>query len=115
MTAKLAAEEGAKVVLATRNENDLKTAVEDIRHRGGKAVSVVADVADPADVEKLAAIALRAFGRIDTWVNNAGVALYGRVMDLALADMRRQFDVLYWAWSTAAGRRSRTWPRTAAP
>ncbi|HEX9940610.1 MAG TPA: SDR family oxidoreductase [Thermoanaerobaculia bacterium] len=96
VTAKMAAEEGARVVLASRNENDLETAVEDIRHRGGEAVYVVADVADPGDVEKIADAAVRAFGRIDTWVNNAGVALYGPIMDLDLEDMRRQFDVLYW-------------------
>jgi NAD(P)-dependent dehydrogenase (short-subunit alcohol dehydrogenase family) len=96
VTAKRAAEEGAKVVLAARNESDLQTAVEDIRQQGGRAVYAVADVADPAQVENIAATALRSFGRIDTWINNAGVALYGRILDLALEDMRRQFDVLYW-------------------
>jgi NAD(P)-dependent dehydrogenase (short-subunit alcohol dehydrogenase family) len=96
VTAKMAAEEGARVVLASRNENDLKTAVEDIHHNGGEAVYVVADVADPRDVERIAETAIQAFGRIDTWVNNAGVALYGPIMDLDLEDMRRQFDVLYW-------------------
>ena len=96
VTAKMAAAEGAKVVLASRNENDLRTAVEDIHHHGGEAVHVVADVADPGDVERIAEAAIRAFGRIDTWVNNAGVALYGRILELDLEDMRRQFDVLYW-------------------
>jgi NAD(P)-dependent dehydrogenase (short-subunit alcohol dehydrogenase family) len=96
VTAKMAAEEGAKVVLASRNENDLRTAVEDIRQQGGQAVHAVADVADPEQVEKIAETALQSFGRIDTWVNNAGVALYGRSLDLSIEDMRRQFDVLYW-------------------
>jgi NAD(P)-dependent dehydrogenase (short-subunit alcohol dehydrogenase family) len=96
VTAKRAAEQGAKVVLASRNQNDLETAVEDIHQIGGEAAYVVADVADPADVEKIAEKAIQTFGRIDTWVNNAGVALYGRVLDLDLEDMRRQLDVLYW-------------------
>ncbi len=96
VTAKMAAEEGAQVVLAARNESDLRIIVEDIRQQGGRAVHAVADVADPEQVEGIAETALRSFGRIDTWINNAGVALYGRILDLPLEDMRRQFDVLYW-------------------
>jgi NAD(P)-dependent dehydrogenase (short-subunit alcohol dehydrogenase family) len=96
VTAKMAAERGAQVVLASRNESDLAAAVDEIRSAGGRAVHVVADVADPGDVEEIATTAFRSFGRIDTWVNNAGVALYGRLMDLSLEDMRRQLDVLYW-------------------
>ncbi len=96
VTAKMAAEEDAKVVLAARNESDLRTAVEDIRQQGGRAVYAVADVADPEQVEGIAETAIRSFGRIDTWVNNAGVALYGRILDLPLEDMRRQLNVLYW-------------------
>lgn len=96
VTAKLAAERGARVVLAARNERDLAAAVQEIRHASGRAVQQVADVADPEQVDAIARTAVREFGRIDTWVNNAGVALYGRAMDVPLADMRRQFDVLYW-------------------
>src|SRR5690348_13391380 len=96
VTAQRAAERGAQVVLAARNERDLANAVQEIRDAGGRAVYQVADVADPEQVEAIADAAVRAFGRIDTWVNNAGVGLYGRVMDVSLDDMRRQFDVLYW-------------------
>ncbi len=96
VTAKQAARRGASVVLSARNDADLRRAVEDIRREGGRAVSVVADVADPAQVELIAETATREFGRIDTWVNNAAVALYGRVTELPLEDMRRQMDVNYW-------------------
>jgi NAD(P)-dependent dehydrogenase (short-subunit alcohol dehydrogenase family) len=96
VTAKMAARRGACVVLAARNERDLAGAVEEIRGEGGRAAYVVVDVADPAQVEEIAAVALREFGRIDSWVNNAAVSMYGRIMDLALEDMRRQFDVVYW-------------------
>ncbi len=96
VTARLAARQGAKVVLAARNERDLERAVGDIRDAGGRAVHVIADVADPEQVERIAETALREFGRIDTWVNNAAVAVYGRIMDVELEDMRRQFDVIYW-------------------
>ena len=36
------------------------------------------------------------FGRIDTWVNNAAVSMYGRIMESPIDDMRRQMDVNYW-------------------
>jgi NAD(P)-dependent dehydrogenase (short-subunit alcohol dehydrogenase family) len=96
VTAKMAAEAGAKVVLAARNENDLRNAVDEIGLQGGTAAYIVADVADPRQVERIGEAALHYYGRVDTWVNNAGVALYGRVPDLSIEDMRRQFDVLYW-------------------
>src|SRR5687768_8846025 len=96
VTAKRAAEEGACVVLAARNERDLQHAVQQIRERGGRAIYVVADVADAVQVERIAEAALREFGRIDTWINNAAVSMYGRIMDIPLADARRQFDVNFW-------------------
>jgi NAD(P)-dependent dehydrogenase (short-subunit alcohol dehydrogenase family) len=96
VTARQAAAGGARVVLAARNGRDLEEAVEDIRRRGGRAIHVVADVADAAQVEAIAQAALREFGRIDTWVNNAAVSMYGRVMQVPIDDMRRQMDVNYW-------------------
>src|SRR5919109_776658 len=96
VTAKNAAHRGASVVLAARNENDLRAAVEQIRSEGGRAVWHVADVADHHQVEGIGAAALHEFGRIDTWVNNAAVAMYGRITEVSLNDMRRQFDVNYW-------------------
>jgi NAD(P)-dependent dehydrogenase (short-subunit alcohol dehydrogenase family) len=96
VTAKLAARHGARVVLSARNAQALQKAVHDIRGEGGRAISVPADVSEPSQVEELAEAARREFGGIDTWVNNAAVAIYGRVMEVALEDMRRQMDVNYW-------------------
>ncbi|MGQ0714775.1 MAG: SDR family oxidoreductase [Gemmatimonadaceae bacterium] len=96
VTAKRAAQQGASVVLAARNENDLRSAVDQIRAAGGRAIYRVADVSNPDQVGEIAAAAVSEFGRIDTWVNNAAVAMYGRLTELALADMRRQFEVNYW-------------------
>ncbi|PYR92026.1 MAG: short-chain dehydrogenase [Acidobacteria bacterium] len=96
VTAKHAAQRGARVVLAARNERDLHDATETIRRRGGRAVFAVADVADASQVEAIAAVAIREFGRIDTWVNNAAVSMYGRITELTIEDMRRQMDVTYW-------------------
>jgi len=96
VTAKAAAVRGARVLLASRNGRDLAHAVDAIRLAGGRAAFAVADVSDPAQVEAVADGAIAEFGRIDTWVNNAGVSMYGRITDLALEDMRRQMDVTFW-------------------
>jgi NAD(P)-dependent dehydrogenase (short-subunit alcohol dehydrogenase family) len=96
VTAKMAARRGASVVLAARNERDLARAVDAIRAEGGRAAYVICDVADREQVERLAERAVGEFGRIDTWVNNAAVSMYGRLQDVPLGDMRRQFDVNYW-------------------
>ena len=56
---------------------------------------MVADVAVAEDMQRVAERTAAEFGRIDTWINNAGVGLYGRIMDQSLDDLRRQFDVVY--------------------
>lgn len=96
VTAKRMAAAGASVVLAARNERDLQQIVEEIEARGGRASHVVADVSVRADVEEIAAAALRRYGRIDTWVNNASTSIYGRLDEVDLEDQRRLFDVNYW-------------------
>jgi short-subunit dehydrogenase len=63
---------------------------------GGRAVAVVADVANRNDVEKIADAAIASFGGFDTWVNNAAVAIYGRLDQVSIEDQRRLFDVDYW-------------------
>ena len=95
-TARLAAARGARVVLTSRNERDLRMATEDINIRGGRATHVVADVAIPTDVDRIADIAIREFGGFDTWVNNAGVSIYGKLIDVPMEDKKRLFDTNFW-------------------
>ena len=95
-TALLAARRGACVVLNSRDEADLQTAVERIESEGGRAVYSAGDVADRCAMERLAACATEEFGRIDTWINNAGVSSYGRIEDVPLDDARRIFETNYW-------------------
>jgi NAD(P)-dependent dehydrogenase (short-subunit alcohol dehydrogenase family) len=96
-TAKLAAARGARgVVLCARSEDGLGEAVEQIRAAGGRATSFVADVADAGAMDALADHARAAFGGFDTWVNNAGVSVYGPCLTVPLADMRRLFDTNVW-------------------
>ena len=96
VTAKMAARKGARVVLASRDETDLRTAADVIRTGGGQVEYVVADVGDLDDVRRIAERAEAAFGGIDTWVNNAGVSIYGRITEVTLEDARRLFETNYW-------------------
>jgi NAD(P)-dependent dehydrogenase (short-subunit alcohol dehydrogenase family) len=95
-TARRAAERGARVVLCSRNQSELEHTVDQIRQSGGAARSVVADVSNADEVQGLAAEAVEAFGALDTWVNNAGVSFFGRLMEVALEDMRQLFEVNFW-------------------
>jgi NADP-dependent 3-hydroxy acid dehydrogenase YdfG len=92
-TAEAAATAGAKVVLAARSETTLRAVAGRL---GGNAVAVGCDVTDRGQVERLASAALEQFGRIDTWVNNAGLGMYGRLEETDEADARRLFDVNFW-------------------
>ena len=95
-TAKMAASRGARVVLAARDEPDLRVAVDAIRGEGGEAILVVADVAVQGSVDEIAATAVREFGGFDSWVNNAGLSIYGPIEEVPVDDARRLFDVNYW-------------------
>ena len=95
-TAYLAAKEGARVVLSSRNETELNKIVAQIKASGGDAMAVVADVAKRADLERLAARAIEVHGGFDTWVNNAGLGIFGRLEEVSDEDHRRLFDVNFW-------------------
>ena len=95
-TARMAASRGARVLLTSRNEHDLRRVTQEICARGGRAAFVVADVADPEAVENVARTAEREFGGIDTWVNNAGVSIYGKLSEVPLADKRQLFETNFW-------------------
>ena len=95
-TARAAAEQGAALVVSARNEPALKLLVEELRAKGARADYVVADVGRPEDVRAIAAAAELRFGGFDTWVNDAGAALYGRLDDTPLEDQRQLFETNYW-------------------
>ena len=95
-TARMAAERGARVVLSSRNEHDLRRATEEITARGGRATYVVADVSDAGQVDRIADVAVREFGSLDTWVNNAGVSIYGKLTEVPLEDKKQLFETNFW-------------------
>jgi short-subunit dehydrogenase len=95
-TALMAAEQGAKLVLASRNGEALARIEHQIVNKGGEAIHVVADVASREDVERIARAAIDRFGTIDTWVNNAGIGTFGRIDQIPLEDHRRLFETNFW-------------------
>jgi short-subunit dehydrogenase len=95
-TAQAAAQRGARVVLAARSIDTLERICNDIEAAGGEAMAVEVDVGSREDVERLAQTVIDRFGRIDTWINNAGVAIYGRLDQVSEADSRRLFDTNFW-------------------
>lgn len=96
VTARMAALQGAKLVLAARNEDALRQLVEEIRSKGNQAIYVVADVGQEEDVNRIVKAAIAEFGGFDTWVNNAGVSIFGSCEDVSIPDMKRMFDTNFW-------------------
>jgi len=95
-TARMAAERGARLVLAARNGEALETIAGDLRALGAEVIYVVADVGREEEVRAVARKAIEHFGGFDTWVNNAGVSIYGPIEEVPVEDARRLFDVNYW-------------------
>lgn len=97
VTARVAASKGAKVVVAARNADALKQLVEELKREGHQAVWVRADVGREEDVNRIAETAIREFGTFDTWVNNAGLSIFGEAMEVSIEDMKRAFDTNFWS------------------
>lgn len=95
-TARMAAKKGAKLVLIARNENALRELADEIKSNGGQAIYFAADVADETALREAADKATAEFGGFDTWVNNAGGSVYGRIMDVPTEDLRRLFETNLW-------------------
>ncbi|MHB0775953.1 SDR family oxidoreductase [Halomonas sp. WWR20] len=95
-TARMAAQSGARLVLAARDENSLRQLVDEIHQTGGEAVYVVADVGKQLQVSDIASTAIEYFGGFDTWINNAGVSIFGPMLDVAPEDHQRLFETNFW-------------------
>src|SRR5215204_3244558 len=95
-TARMAAEHGAQLMLIARNEDALRRLADEINGSGGRAIYHAADVADEGSLRAAAEKTISEFGRIDTWVNNAGGSIYGRIMDVSVDDLRRVFETNVW-------------------
>jgi short-subunit dehydrogenase len=69
---------GATVVVTSRREQVLRALAAECEKLGGPALAIVADVTDEQAIQDLARRVAETFGRIDVWINNAAVTLFGR-------------------------------------
>jgi NADP-dependent 3-hydroxy acid dehydrogenase YdfG len=90
------AQAGAKLVVAGRRADRLSELVKELENKGAQALAVKTDVAEQTQVEALIEQALKKFGRIDTLVNNAGVAIAARFDEQSLKDFKRVMDINFW-------------------
>jgi short-subunit dehydrogenase len=96
VTARIAAKRGVRLVLSARNEEVLRRLTDETNAAGGEATFVVCDVGELSEVRNIANVAIERFGGFDTWVNNAGVSIYGRILDQSMEDHHRLFQTNYW-------------------
>jgi 3-oxoacyl-[acyl-carrier protein] reductase len=89
----LARDGAAVVVNYATSQVGADRVVAEITERGGKAVAVQANVAQPADIQRLFAETQRVFGRLDILVNNAGVYEFLRLEDVTPEHFHKQFDL----------------------
>lgn len=92
-TARMAVQRGARVVLAARSEDALTKLAAEF---GPRAVSVVADVGRREDVQAIADKAVATFGGFDTWVNVAGLTVYGPLREISQEDHERLIRTNFW-------------------
>ena len=87
-------EAGASVVVNYASDKaGADRVVAEITRKGGKAVAVQGDVSKAADVRRMFAEAVRAFGRLDVLVNNAGVYRFGPFESITEQEFHRHYDI----------------------
>jgi short-subunit dehydrogenase len=94
-TAVRLARNGDALVICARRSDKLEAAATEIRAAGGQAVPLVADVTRLDDMERLVALAVERFGRLDVMICNAGYGVAGAIDDISPGQMRQLMDVNY--------------------
>jgi len=89
--AKLFVEEGAQVVLSSRDEGRIEAARLRVGHMD-RTLGIFCDVRNREDIDRLLGLTLHNFGRVDIWVNNAGYGLADSVADMDMDACRSMFD-----------------------
>jgi short-subunit dehydrogenase len=87
------ASKGARLVLAARRVRLLEAVAREVKDRGGEALVVPCDVTVPEQVNVVAEAAAGRWGRIDAWVNCAGVIVWSLFEDTTIEEFRRTLDV----------------------
>ena len=86
------AQSGASVVIAARNAKKNAAAVKNLQKLGAKAIAVPTDVTQPAECKAMVRAALKAFGRLDILINNAGINIRKAPQDYTLEEWHAVLD-----------------------
>jgi short-subunit dehydrogenase len=86
------AKNGDNVVVAARRKNLLKDLVDECEELGAEALAVETDVSDESSIEKLTKAATKKFGRIDVWINDAGIGAVGDFDQVKPEEHRRVIE-----------------------
>jgi short-subunit dehydrogenase len=95
LVARKAAHAGARVALISRNADVLHDLVDEIVAAGGDALALPADVGSADALVAAAAAIVERYGRIDCWINDAGVAIYAKLADTPIEEHQRLFQTNY--------------------
>ena len=91
------AEHGACVAVVARTQEQVNATAQGINERGGRAISVVADISDSGDIRTMVDRTVEKFGRVDILVNNAGYCHpQQKVKDLDDDEWKKTFEVNVW-------------------
>lgn len=90
------ASKGAKIAIAARGVDKLKTVEQRLLNQGVDVVAIQADVSIEEDCERIVRTTIEHFGKLDILVNNAGISMRAMFQDLDLAVMRKLMDVNFW-------------------
>ena len=87
---------GTRVVLAARDQSELDVALRDLESRGIEASTIVADIAEASDAERIVDVVVTRYGGLDILVNNAGVIKVGPLDHMTHADFDEAMSTHFW-------------------
>ncbi len=94
--AKVFGKNGSKILITGRNKTDLDQTVSDLKQMGIQINGFVADASIEDDNKKVAAEAIRLFGRIDIVINNAGITMRALFEEVDLSVVKKVMDINFY-------------------
>lgn len=86
------AKEGANIIIAARNESEIKETMDKLKEMGSKSLAIQADVRSEEDVRRLISMTIDKCGKLDILINNAGVAYKKRLEETTLEEYEKIID-----------------------